>query len=64
MASKSTVVVKKTGARGGVNPGTAGTGAGLLPYGAQTGGQSSADPVSTVKNSQSGNRRPVGYGEH
>lgn len=64
MASKSTVVMKKAGARGGVNPGTAGTGAGILPYGAQTGGQSSADPVATVKAMQSKNRKAIGYGEH
>ncbi|QDF18232.1 hypothetical protein SEA_DAKITI_17 [Gordonia phage Dakiti] len=63
MASKSTVVVKKKGARGGVNPGTAGTGAGLLPYGAQTGGQSSADPVKSVKATQDKNRRAIGYGQ-
>ena len=64
MASKSTVVMKKAGARGGVNPGTAGTGAGILPYGAQTGGQSSADPVATVKAMQDKNRKAIGYGEH
>lgn len=64
MASKSTVVVKKAGNRGGLNPGTAGASAGLLPYGAQTGGQSASDPVSSVKDSQAGSRRAVGYGEH
>ena len=63
MASKSTAVVKKAGNRGGVNPGSAGTGAGLLPYGAITGGQSSADPVRTVKATQDKNRKSIGYGE-
>ncbi|QBP30293.1 hypothetical protein SEA_JORMUNGANDR_14 [Gordonia phage Jormungandr] len=63
MANKSTVVLRKKGARGGVNPGTAGTNAGLLPYGAQTGGQSSADPVKSVKAMQDKNRRAIGYGQ-
>ncbi|AKJ71699.1 hypothetical protein TIN2_9 [Tsukamurella phage TIN2] len=61
---KSTVVLKKKGARGGVNPGTAGANAGRLPYGAVTGGQSGADPVATVAAMQKKNRRAVGYGDH
>lgn len=64
MASKSTAVVKKAGNRGGLNPGTAGTGAGLLPYGAATGGQSSADPVKSIKATQDKNHKAIGYGEH
>ena len=57
--AKNTVVIKKKGARGGVNPGTAGTNAGLLPYGAKTGGQSSADPVGQRKKP----RKTTGYNE-
>lgn len=64
MANKSTVVLKKTGNRGGVNPGTAGARAGRLPYGAITGGQSGADPVKSISESQKKNRRAIGYGEH
>lgn len=64
MASKSTAVIKKKGARGGLNPGTAGANAGRLPYGATTGGQSAADPVATRKAMQDKNRKAIGYGEH
>lgn len=64
MASKSTVVMKKAGNRGGVNPGTGGANIGRLPYGAITGGQNAADPVKVVAESQKSQRRAIGYGEH
>lgn len=64
MAGKSTVVMKKTGNRGGVVPG-GGTNVGRLPYGAVVGGgQSAADPVKSVADLQKGQRRAVGYGQH
>lgn len=64
MAGKSTVVMKKKGNRGGVNPGTGGANLGRLPYGAITGGQSAADPVKSVADLQKGQRRAIGYGQH
>lgn len=58
-AANRTATLKKKGDRGGVLPGSAATSAGLLPYGAKTGGQSSADPIGQRKKTT----HTVGYNE-
>lgn len=59
LAPTRTATLKKKGDRGGVLPGSAATNAGLLPYGAKTGGQSSADPIGQRKKTT----RAIGYNE-
>lgn len=62
--SRSTVVFKKHGARGGINPG-GGANVGRKPANQiATSGQTGAQPVETAKAMGKGRRRTIGYGDH